>query len=88
MIDVLEPTEETSDVGAILDELTRMFGSLSPEERAYMVVRGFFGVADPSDEMYDEFHRWLADDNNREAKQSAMERMMREYLEYQETEAL
>lgn len=88
MIDVLELTDETSDVGAILDKFARMFGTLSPEDQAYMVVRGFFGVADPNDEMYDEFHRWLSDNNNREAKQSAMERIMREYLENQETATL
>lgn len=62
------------------EQFAEAFSSLPPEERAYMVARNFFSVDDPDETMCEGFHRWLMSGNNVEAKQSAMERVMREHL--------
>ncbi|MDR2894142.1 MAG: RNA polymerase sigma-70 factor [Alistipes sp.] len=81
MTDVLERTEEKIDVESFMDEFTEVFARLSPEERAYRIARGFFLSGRPTEAMHRQFYEWLSDEHNREAKRSAMERMVREYLD-------
>lgn len=72
--------EEKTGVRTIVREFAKAFSRLTPEERAYKVVRGFFKVEQPTDAMKKKFTDWLQDEQHREAKQQAMERIAREHF--------
>jgi hypothetical protein len=73
---------EATETKVLIDKIMETFSSLRPEERAYMVIKGFLGTECPSDRMRDEFNRWMLESHNREAKRAAMERVAIEYFEW------
>ncbi len=54
---------------------------LSPEDRAYMVVKSFFQTEELSDEIHAMFFEWMLNPDNKKAKQYAMERVFKECLD-------
>ncbi len=54
---------------------------LSPEERAYKVVKSFFQTEEPSDKIHTMFIEWMLSPVNGNAKQLAMERVFTECLD-------
>ncbi len=71
-------------VDEMVAEIKSEFLKKSAEERAFILIRGFFDVAERMwnegeampEKMYDEFRDWLDDPQNRAAKMRALDRMI------------
>ncbi len=45
------------------NEIAELTGQQSPEKRAYLIIRNFFELRDPSEEMCMEFKEWFASED-------------------------
>ncbi len=72
---------EEMDANSILREVDEALTMLSPEERAYRIVKSFFENEQPSDKIHTMFFEWMMDPANEEAKQRAIERVFKECLD-------
>ncbi len=75
----LDQMEESEvDAGAWLQEFSRVFRQLSPELRAYTIIKSFMNTENPTYSQYRLFISWLTDINDAKAKNIALERVINE----------
>ncbi len=79
-LDRLEQAEEV-DLRAWMEEFTHAYSTLSPEKRAYSMIRAFFKIEKPSDREYRMFIGWLMNGNITKAKYEALGRVFEEMCE-------
>lgn len=79
-----EDSVEYRTADAMIAEVVSEFSRKTPEERAFIVFRGFFDAAERrseqgrelSDGLLEGFYEWLDDPRNRAAKETALDRMI------------
>lgn len=76
-LDRLEQAEEL-DLKAWIEEFSHIYSSLSPQKRAYSMIRAFFKMEQPSDREYKMFIGWLANGNDTQAKYEALVKVFEE----------
>jgi hypothetical protein len=65
-------------INSLLLELSEAFMRLSPDERAYKIVRNYADCKYKDDEICRGFYAWLLNGENQQAKELALERLFRE----------
>lgn len=73
--------DDEIDIDTFLREYKETFLKLTPEEKAYRIIKSFFMVENPDNDMHTNFTRWLISPENEEVKQGALERVFTECLD-------
>ncbi len=70
-----------TEINAFLRELDDTIGSMTPEERAYKIVKLFFQTEEPTEKIHTMFFEWMLSPVDEDAKRYAMERVLKECLD-------
>lgn len=76
-----EEIEEVRQLNAEVARIESVIRQMSPEKRAYCIIKSFFETEDHDEDTRNQFHRWLFSPGYEEAKDKAMERCFNEAME-------